>query len=628
MSTANTHKSTQPESDEFNTLNALAKEYEEEAFKTVGKYIATEALAKEASFMDFLAKKIPVKSHVIKIIKWEETRDFLVSSFLSQYKKSETPKEPETVFTPEKLLEKIGYSLSNPTDLDGILSFTHFYKKGEYSNTMYYAERNLKDNHIFFLTHKNAANIPHANDLNKNNLTPEWKHYLKRNGITDINGITPRREDPYGTSVLCVQINRSTGTALKIINRYNHSVTEPDFTFGGNLDKLIPGLEQAIYSKTDFKNPHERIQKEPAPNLLALNRKFYFYTQKRAGVYWGDGFVYANGKVTVVDSSSERIVDGYILSLKERKPDPFPKGFDEPYLEGIQKVEFPSKDTIDVWDKQGKKATLKTKDGCLISFHSDELTEMEDNFLYFNHALTSLSMPKLKTAGNNCFRYNRSLTFLSCDNLEEVKDNFFYSNNSLTSLSLNNLKKAGPNFFFSNNSITFLSCDNLKEVESNFFFHNNSLTFPSLNNLKKAGPNFFFSNNSLTFLSCDNLKEVGAGFFHSNNSLTFLSLDNLEKADRNFFFSNNSITFLSLINLKEAESGFFYSHKFLKCLFPKDFSNGICVSLENKEDLKNIHKQEIQETAPSIAPPNGTFLPNGTGTVICGEKDGKNASEK
>jgi len=44
--------------------------------------------------------------------------------------------------------------------------------------------------------------------------------------------------------------------------------------------------------------------------------------------------------------------------------------------------------------------------------------------------------------------------------------------------------------------------------------------------------------------------------------------------------------------------------------------------------LKNIQTQELQETIPSIAPPNGTFLLNDPETVICGKKNSKNDTGK
>jgi len=650
MATASTPESPQPESVAFDTFKELKNKYGETAAKSARNAFGPKAFAKGEELVTFLAEKIPVKSHFPEIIQEKKPQDFLVSSFLSQYQKIEIPKEPKPVFSAKELLKKIGYSLSNPTTSEALLKFAHFYKTGERICTMNDVDGRLKDNYVFFLTHKNAANIPHAKDLDKNNLTPEWTHYLKKNGITDINGIRPKSEDPYGTSVLSVQIDIETGTVLKIINRYNHSVKDPDFTFGGNLDKLIPGLEQAIYRKTKFKNPPERKLTDRPETILAVDGKFYYYTQEREGVYWGDGFVYANGRMTVVDPSSERVVDGYILSSKEKKQSPFLEGYQEPYLEGIQKVKFPSKDTIEILDAQGNKATLKTKDGCLISFHSDELTEAGDNFFRYNNTLTSLSAPKLKTAGNNCLRYNEFLTFLSCDNLEEVGDHFFYHNDSITSLSLNNLKKVKDGFFFSNNSLTSLSLNNLEEVKDYFFRSNESITSLSLNNLKKTGDHFFYSNesitslslnnlkktgafffyynNSITFLSCDNLEEVGYDFFRFNNSIISLSLNNLKIAGNFFFCYNNSITSLSLNNLEEAGTGFFNSHKSLKRLLPKDFSNGICVSLKKKKNLKTVHKQKIQETVPSNAPSNGTFLLNAQGTVICGEKDGKNAHGK
>ncbi len=186
MATTNSNEPPQPESVAFDTFKELKSKYGETAAKIARHAFGPAAFAKGEELVAFLAEKIPVKSHGSEIIKKEATRNFLVSLFLSQYKKSETPKEPEPVFTEEELLEKIGYSLSNPTDLDGVLSFAHFYKTGERICTMNDAKERLAHNLVFFLTHKNAANIPHAKDLDKNNLTPEWEQYLKKNGITDI----------------------------------------------------------------------------------------------------------------------------------------------------------------------------------------------------------------------------------------------------------------------------------------------------------------------------------------------------------------------------------------------------------------------------------------------------------
>jgi len=87
---------------------------------------------------------------------------------------------------------------------------------------------------------------------------------------------------------------------------------------------------------------------------------------------------------------------------------------------------------------------------------------------------------------------------------------------------------------------------------------------------------------------------------------------------------NTSIIALSLPNLTKAGSFLFDANESIKRLFPKDFPNGICVFLEQKQESKNVPTQEIQEVAPS----NGTFILTDLATVICGKKDGKNGHGK
>ena len=70
---------------------------------------------------------------------------------------------------------------------------------------------------------------------------------------------TPRREDPYGTSVISIQILK-TGGIISIKNRYNHTLkTEhPDNTFNSNPDNIILGLSNSLrkHFGVDFTTTH------------------------------------------------------------------------------------------------------------------------------------------------------------------------------------------------------------------------------------------------------------------------------------------------------------------------------------------------------------------------------------
>ncbi|MCQ2598843.1 MAG: hypothetical protein MJ187_00480 [Alphaproteobacteria bacterium] len=58
----------------------------------------------------------------------------------------------------------------------------------------------------------------------------------------------PARQDEYGTSVISIQMLKA-GGRISIKNRYNHTVENPDNTFGSNPDEIISGLSLALKAK-------------------------------------------------------------------------------------------------------------------------------------------------------------------------------------------------------------------------------------------------------------------------------------------------------------------------------------------------------------------------------------------
>ena len=70
---------------------------------------------------------------------------------------------------------------------------------------------------------------------------------IKREDFTN-----PEREDEYGTSVISIQVTKGDKSFISIKNRYNHSVSNPDATFGNNLDNIAPGLTKAFCSLYDI----------------------------------------------------------------------------------------------------------------------------------------------------------------------------------------------------------------------------------------------------------------------------------------------------------------------------------------------------------------------------------------
>ncbi len=83
-----------------------------------------------------------------------------------------------------------------------------------------------------------------------------------------------KREDPYGTSVISIQIKKK-GGFISIKNRYNHTVDSCDNTFDSNPDNIIEGLSVALkkYFNVDFSS-----QKVALPSRYTImNNQIVYY---------------------------------------------------------------------------------------------------------------------------------------------------------------------------------------------------------------------------------------------------------------------------------------------------------------------------------------------------------------
>ena len=117
---------------------------------------------------------------------------------------------------PEELLKEAGYKLYECHSEEEIQSFKKYYAEGEELCT--FRGGRLNRCFVFFAIKENVDEIKRENFPN------------------------PERQDKYGTSVISIQFTRDDSHTLSIKNRYNHTVNNPDSTFGNNLDNIIPGL--------------------------------------------------------------------------------------------------------------------------------------------------------------------------------------------------------------------------------------------------------------------------------------------------------------------------------------------------------------------------------------------------
>ena len=190
----------------------------------------------------------------------------------------ENNKELFVIKTPKELLSEAGYDLYECKTEEDIQEFRKYYYKSEkdkkyqfmtnYGVPSYIGEElctfgggRLNRCYVFFAVKKNV------NDINRKNFP------------------NPQRQDEYGTSVISIQFNKGANNTLSIKNRYNHTVNNPDSTFGNNLDNIISGLTES-FRKTYHLNFESNNQKFELPNYVCVNDKYYKYNLEINNTYF------------------------------------------------------------------------------------------------------------------------------------------------------------------------------------------------------------------------------------------------------------------------------------------------------------------------------------------------------
>ena len=151
----------------------------------------------------------------------DDFREFIYSEAKFEYSKVETDK------TPSELLKEAGYTLYECRTEKEIDYFKKYFKKDE--ELCSFRLDRLRDYYVFFAVKDNVDKIRRKDFPN------------------------PQRQDEYGTSVISIQFCRKGTNSVRITNRYNHSVDNPDATFSNNLDNIIPGLTDAFEKTYGFK---------------------------------------------------------------------------------------------------------------------------------------------------------------------------------------------------------------------------------------------------------------------------------------------------------------------------------------------------------------------------------------
>ena len=361
------------------------------------------------------------------------------------YSKIDVEKEkPEIIGekTPYQLLDENGYNLYECNSEEEIQSFKKYYKSGEELCT--FRGNRLNRCVVFFAVKKDVEEI-------------------KREDFNN-----PKREDEYGTSVMSIQFTKSQNSTVSIKNRYNHTVNNPDATYGNDLDRIAPGLTQSfekLLLQRGMTLNKSNIEAFNIPNyVVAGDGKYYKYNMEINGNYYCPGNVIIDhGNVIKLEPEKQELIDYFILD-KENKTlslydDPILFLTGDGFIDGFKNIDSIEMANNNNSEQKTKTITIKEKSSdkpitieinkesnSIIGYTNENLVNLGDNFLMYNKQLSELNVPNVTNIGADCLANNKELKKFEAPNLDPFKYDFFIKphmkmNRKLSELYVPNLTK-------------------------------------------------------------------------------------------------------------------------------------------------------------------------------------------
>ncbi len=407
-----------------------------------------------------------------------------------------TADDCDTTPTPQDpfvLLDQAGYEAFHADTLEKQNSIKHYFKKGELLCTFNDQSR-YKQYHIVHAVKK---------DVNE----------IKREDFNE----KEKREDEYGTSVISIQMIKN-GGFISIKNRYNHTVSNCDNTFGSNPDNIIDGLSAAL---KDRFNVDFSANETPLPEgFTVIGNQVFKYHKEGNNVYYGDQSWAKDGEIRTVNrSDGDALFEGFLFDNKSKalkKIDPesedsFADDFNHCYggnsglsikngnltlngdvLIGAEKSQIKTiylPDLITMGEgclysahgltKFEAPALTKMSEYCLnnadalIQFKAPALTAMDNHCLSFTFALKQFESPALKTMGNHCLYCSDVLTQFQAPALITMDAYCLYSTRVLAKFEAPSLTTIGEDCLTNINKITKLEAPLLKPLPHHLEHFNN-----------------------------------------------------------------------------------------------------------------------------------------------------------
>ena len=352
---------------------------------------------------------------------------------------------------PEELLKEAGYKLYECHSEGEIQSFKKYYAPGEALCT--FNGNRLNKCFVFFAVKENVDEIKREN-------------YTK-----------PQRQDEYGTSVISIQFTRDNSHNLSIKNRYNHTVNNPDSTFGNNLDNIIPGLTNSFDKYYGLHQSYLQGIFEIPGYVKANDGKYYKYNYEMNNIYYCENNVIIdNFEVHEYPHEQYIILDYFVLDLKNKQITLYDTKINDYFVESFGTIK-----NINIVNKnEGKVLNISTdsslediiitldKQNRIVIYNNKTITNIGNEFLYKNNTLTSIELPNATSIGNSFLPNNTSLTSIELPNAISIGNGFLNNNTSLTSIELPNATNIGVFFLHKNTSLTSIELPNVIKIGPEF----------------------------------------------------------------------------------------------------------------------------------------------------------------
>lgn len=587
---------------ETSELRKIKKEYGESFMKLCRRLFPT-ILEKEGLLYEIISSSFSNNSRTL--CEDIESND-LVEAFKEYvYSKIDIETKEKRVKekrTPYELLKEAGYDLIECTSEEEIQQFRKYYEPNEELCT--FNGGRLKRCIVFFAVKKDAEKIKRAQ--------------------------SPRREDEYGTSVMSIQFSRGGLCTVSIKNRYNHTVNNPDATYGNDLDKIIKGLTESFKNlllQRGLKLNAGNVENFVIPGYVVGNDgRYYKYNQEINGIYYCPGNVaVVDGNVVKIENPEKQmLIDYFLLDLEKKTIICCDDNINDSFvddLKDIEKIEV-EKDKekktkrIIIHKKEQKEPIIIEidKDNQIIGYENENLREVGDNFLTHNRKLKNLHVPNLSKMGNHCLSRNTEIEEIELPKLEEVGDYWLYFNEKLNRLCVPNLRIVGDSCLTHNKGLEEIELPKLEEVGSGLLFFNEKIKRICVPNLRIVGIQFLCYNKGLEEIELPRLEEAGCDLLFKNENLTRFYAPNLRLVGGQCLKNNKGLEEITLPKLEEAGDDFLSSNKKIKKFSAPNLRIVGNDCLMHNEGLEEMELPKLEETGYYFLPSNKIlkrfFAPN------------------